>query len=322
MSDNSEHVRNFILNRLKEEYNDLTEFSFCDDEESISEDIDKMSALYDKINVKCKDYTYDYTNAMANMKKNRYANILASDATRYKLPNDVYINADVFSDGKYILSQGPMNCAMVDFLQMVWDNNTGMILCLTSQVENGIHKYDPYFVDSQIMVCGHFRVWVNMKQNNGSINIRTLMLEKFDYETTYDVQGCVCVEKMQTLVRNITHIEYTEWSDNKKPNDIQVIWEMYACTRKYKHVHYDKIIIHCSAGVGRSGTVLVIFELLDKVQKILDSMNPCLCYRFDIPKRIIKLRKIRQNLVNSVEQLEVCYLATIEGIKKMLNITY
>lgn len=55
------------------------------------------------------------------------------------------------------------------------------------------------------------------------------------------------------------------------------------------------IIIHCNAGIGRSGTITVIFEFLDYIRNIITDVSPCLIYGLDIPSLIINLRKFQKS---------------------------
>lgn len=192
-----------------------------------------------------------------NTNKNRYNNILTIEETRVRLKNlkNDYINANYidFNDKKFISTQAPLPYTFRDFWKMVWDQESTFILMLSNFKENGKTKVDKYWLDTSV----DHKFYTNETLDNSEINI-TIELIK-EEETEIGILRTFILSYNKKL-RNIYHFQYTKWSDHQEPSDSEHINKLIEYMEKYSTT---VPIIHCSAGVGRSGTFIACNILKD-----------------------------------------------------------
>lgn len=266
-------------------------------------------------------YSYDVAQLPCNEYRNRYSNILAHDHTRFKCNKIPYINANVIND-KYILTQGPLLDHLSDFWTMVFESNSKIILCLTNEMERNKSKFDLYYHDDEEKKFGHFRVKVESKKVNGNIVVRNLMVKLVRYQEDGSDDE-VTQDKEEILeTRPIVQIHYMGWTDFKPPSDMDEFLTIFDIVDQISPASKDvPLIVHCSAGVGRSGTWCVVHQVIEYAKDLLAGRSNNL---FDgliegpiLPQLILELRKSRAGLVQSTDQLEFCYQAIIRIFQKL-----
>uniref|UniRef100_A0A8C2FKS0 protein-tyrosine-phosphatase n=1 Tax=Cyprinus carpio TaxID=7962 RepID=A0A8C2FKS0_CYPCA len=242
-----------------------------------------------------------------NKSKNRYKNILPFDDTRVVLqnadPNVVgsdYINAnyvinklmDINYQKVYIACQGCLATTVNDFWQMVWQEGTRVIVMTTREVEKGRNKCVPYWptTEGESKEVGRYVV--------------TLLSEKdaADYKkTVFSIP----------LSRTITHYQYLSWPDHGVPQEPGGVLSFLEQVNRKQHAlsSAGPMVIHCSAGIGRTGTIVVIDMLIDNIDaKGLDS-------DIDIQKCIQMVREQRSGMVQTEAQYKFIYLAVLQYIE-------
>uniref|UniRef100_A0A8C9L7V3 Tyrosine-protein phosphatase non-receptor type 13 n=1 Tax=Pavo cristatus TaxID=9049 RepID=A0A8C9L7V3_PAVCR len=228
--------------------------------------------------------------AKENRRKNRYKNILPYDATRVPLGSEGgYINASFIrmpvgnEEFVYIACQGPLPTTVADFWQMVWEQNCTVIAMMTQEVEGEKIKCQRYWPDvlhKTTMITDRLRLaLVRFQQLKGFI-IRVLELEE-----------------IQTgEVRHISHLNFTAWPDHDTPSQPDDLLTFISYMR---HVHRSgPIVTHCSAGIGRSGTLICIDVVLGLISRDLD---------FDISDLVRTMRLQRHGMVQTEDQYIFCY---------------
>uniref|UniRef100_A0A8C1RQY3 Protein tyrosine phosphatase non-receptor type 13 n=1 Tax=Cyprinus carpio TaxID=7962 RepID=A0A8C1RQY3_CYPCA len=222
-----------------------------------------------------------------NKKKNRYKNIVPFDTTRVMLGQDGgYINANFIKmpvkdeNFLYIACQGPLPTTLGDFWQMVWEQKSNVIAMMTQEVEGGKVKCQRYWPDtprSPEMVDDRLQITLVKDQHLDNFVIRLIEVK--------DIQ-----------VRDITHLNYTGWPDHGTPTQPEQLLTFISYMR---HIHQSgPIITHCSAGIGRSGTLICIDVVLGLISKDAD---------FDISDVVRTMRLQRQGMVQTEEQYIFCY---------------
>uniref|UniRef100_A0AAY4EZ05 Tyrosine-protein phosphatase non-receptor type 20 n=1 Tax=Denticeps clupeoides TaxID=299321 RepID=A0AAY4EZ05_9TELE len=225
-----------------------------------------------------------------NKKKNRYKNIVPFDTTRVILGIDGgYINAnfikmpvkdEVF---KYIACQGPLPTTLGDFWQMVWEQKSNVIAMMTQEVEGGKVKCQRYWPDrprTAEMVDNRLQITLVKDQHLDNFVIR--LIEVKDIQTNE--------------IQRVTHLNYTGWPDHGTPTQPEQLLTFISYMR---HIHQSgPIITHCSAGIGRSGTLICIDVVLGLISKDAD---------FDISDVVRTMRLQRQGMVQTEEQYIFCY---------------
>ncbi len=313
MSDNRLFIKK-TLRDLKSEYQNLIS------NRDINNDPTKLIEVYNDLENKSKNIKYDYTTAQAirNKPRNRYFNVLPDEKTRFTSENLPYINANLI-ENKYILTQGPMRTYIKEFWIMVWESNAETIVCLANQIENSKKKFDPYYNDDKEQNYYDFNIQVQSVEKDTVHNVllRKIQVTKTIYAFEPKNNNSLEVEIVEAgkEVRMINQIHYIGWPDNGMPSAAADILHILSLISKNTS---QPIIVHCSAGIGRSGTLVVIKEILDQVESILNSGSDA-NFKIDIPGLIFKLRNYRQGLVQNVCQLAFCYSAVITGIKKLLE---
>ncbi|XP_014671062.1 PREDICTED: tyrosine-protein phosphatase 10D-like [Priapulus caudatus] len=224
-----------------------------------------------------------------NRGKNRFTNILPYDHSRVKLiPVDDedgsdYINANYMpgfnSPREYIVTQGPLPSTRDDFWRMVWEQNTRSIVMLTRCIEKGREKCDHYWpIDSE-------------QTYYGEIQVAVLNESKYPYWTISEFKVTLDMES-----RVVRHFHFTAWPDFGVPEHTQTLIKFVRAMRDRAQYSPHPIIAHCSAGVGRSGTFIVIDRLIQLIKQS-DTV--------DIFGNVYEMRKERVWMVQT-EQQYIC----------------
>ncbi|XP_036886542.1 tyrosine-protein phosphatase non-receptor type 13 isoform X6 [Sturnira hondurensis] len=225
-----------------------------------------------------------------NRRKNRYKNILPYDATRVPLGDEGgYINASFIKMpvGKeefvYIACQGPLPTTVGDFWQMIWEQKSTVIAMMTQEVEGEkikCQRYWPNVLGRTTMVNGRLRLALVKMQLLKGFVVRAMTLE--------DIQT--------GEMRHISHLNFTAWPDHDTPSQPDDLLTFISYMR---HIHSSgPIITHCSAGIGRSGTLICIDVVLGLISQDLE---------FDISDLVRCMRLQRHGMVQTQDQYIFCY---------------
>ncbi|XP_030847671.1 receptor-type tyrosine-protein phosphatase alpha [Strongylocentrotus purpuratus] len=234
-----------------------------------------------------------------NLKKNRYKNILPYDSARVKLeviddiPHSDYFNASYIpsfdNEKAYIASQGPNAASMDDFWRMVWQENVTTIAMVTKLQEGDKIKCRQYWPNKQgdSVKFGNFKVELeSLEACTGGVK-RKMTMRKGD--------DC----------RTVTQFHFTEWPDKGVPKHtsslLKFIKEVKADHGQYTH----PLIIHCSAGVGRTGVVISIDSVVAHAKKTR---------MVDVFNFVTNIRRKRPYMVQTKEQYAFIYGAVLEDL--------
>ncbi|XP_062858967.1 receptor-type tyrosine-protein phosphatase epsilon isoform X2 [Trichomycterus rosablanca] len=254
---------------------------------------------YNSLPVGTPQGTYDEANKDENKDKNRYPNILPYDHSRVVLtqvdgiPHSDYINAsyiDGFKDkNKFIAAQGPKQETVADFWRMVWEQKSATIVMLTNLKERKEDKCYQYWPDKGCWTYGNVRVAVE--------DITVLV----DYTIRkFCVQYASDGSKTPRLV---TQLHFTSWPDFGVPFSPIGMLKFLKKVKQVNPSYGGPIVVHCSAGVGRTGTFIVIdamIDMMDTEQKV------------DIFAFVSKIREQRSQLVQTDMQYSFIYQALLE----------
>ncbi|XP_050528950.1 tyrosine-protein phosphatase 10D-like isoform X1 [Daktulosphaira vitifoliae] len=214
-----------------------------------------------------------------NRPKNRFTNILPYDHSRFKLqPVDDeegsdYINANYVpghnSVREFIVTQGPLHSTRDDFWRMCWESGTRSIVMLTRCVEKGREKCDHYWpYDTQPTYYGG--------GDGGDGGICVTLLNDTHYADYVITEFMVCRNDQKRVIR---HFHFTTWPDFGVPSPPQTLCRFVRAFRdringgsagmnpsEQSSQHRWPVIVHCSAGVGRSGTFIALDRVLQSIQ--------------------------------------------------------
>ncbi|XP_014678310.1 PREDICTED: tyrosine-protein phosphatase non-receptor type 2-like isoform X2 [Priapulus caudatus] len=248
-----------------------------------------------------------------NRDKNRYCNISPYDHSRIRLKagdND-YINASLVEvpiiGRKYILSQGPLSNTAGDFWQMVWEQDCKAIVMLNSVIEKGMPKCHQY--------------WPVGTANGGEDTV-TFEKNGFAVEFLQAAGQDTFISRMLQLTnlntnesREVRHFQYTVWPDFGVPKCPTTFLEFLDAVKKSGALapHAAPPVIHCSAGIGRSGTFCLVHTCITMTE------NAVTADVLRVQKVLLSLRKYRMGLIQTPDQLRFSYVAILEGLKALVG---
>ncbi|XP_009955762.1 PREDICTED: receptor-type tyrosine-protein phosphatase mu-like, partial [Leptosomus discolor] len=242
-------------------------------------------------------YPCDAGKELCNQGKNRYKSIIPYDHCRVVLqPSDTgngYINASYVDSYRsprfFIAAQGPLSETMMDFWQMVWQEKTSVIVMLTGLVEQNKTKCEQYWPEQE-QVYGDFTVTLNHTRTTTGLVTRIFCLKK---------AGCA-------LPRVVEQFHYLLWPDHGVPrNPAQLLCLVEVVNKRGLEAPAGPVLVHCSAGIGRTGTFIALDFLL-KMAKAEGKVDVFHCVQ--------RLREQRVSMVQTKEQYTFLYEALLEGL--------
>lgn len=213
------------------------------------------------------DYTGPFCHEDLSRGKNRYSNILSNASTTFSLrwSNDSidrgktsYINANSVvnpftqNGTTFLCTQGCTQDTMEDFWHMVFQSDARTIIMLTKDVENGREK------------CSRYYPSLDVKESNFRIGIYEIQRTDIDLatkNTPWVVTYLTLVNRKTSEKRQVTHIQYLDWKDQSVPSR-DSMYQFLHFVEPFLHPN-ESTIVHCSAGVGRTGCFCALYFLME-----------------------------------------------------------
>ncbi|KAJ2949746.1 hypothetical protein O0L34_g15679 [Tuta absoluta] len=271
---------------------------------------------YEEIRARPPAGTFHHARLPSNLAKNRYTDVLCYDHTRVVLsqtdpddPTSDYINANYVDGYKqknaYICTQGPLPKTFGDFWRMVWEQNTLVIVMTTRAVERGRVK------------CGQY--WPNTVKSRAVHGGFAITTEAIETEDDYTITHLLLTDLRTEQSRRVWHGQYTRWPDYGVPGGGRAtpVLRFLALVRRAQahqlldlgdawagHSKGPPIVVHCSAGIGRTGTFLT----LDISANRLAASGAV-----DVRGAVVRVREQRAHSIQTPDQYVFCHLAVLES---------
>ncbi|CAJ0928866.1 unnamed protein product, partial [Mesorhabditis belari] len=256
-------------------------------------------------------YDYIFEAFTKNKDKNRFPDVVCLDGTRVVLKCDYgnyiaadgdYVNANWIElehvDRKYIAAQGPLPNTIEDFWRMVFQEGVSSIVMMCKFIENGQPKCAEYWPMKQGDYKNYGKMFINNKKEEKGGG------EKFD---TYTLEvlpdGC-----SNSIIVKLIHC--TSWPDHGVPTSGRMILRML---KLVKDAPPGPVIVHCSAGIGRTGTILEIETIISRLFKGIQTSAK------DV---FIELRNSRASCIQTQAQYLFIYTTVLDYIKAKVPSKY
>uniref|UniRef100_A0A8C3VD68 Tyrosine-protein phosphatase non-receptor type 9 n=1 Tax=Catharus ustulatus TaxID=91951 RepID=A0A8C3VD68_CATUS len=251
-----------------------------------------------------------------NQDKNRYGDVPCLDQTRVKLAKPYsrpeltdYINAS-FMDGykqrnAYIGTQGPLENTYGDFWRMVWEQNVLVIVMTTRLEEGGRRKCGQYWpLEKDFQVCF------------GALTITNLGVENLNHYKKTILE----IHSSEVERRLVSHFQYLSWPDYGVPSSAATLIDFLGAVKQQQRVAVSAlgprfkghpggppVVVHCSAGIGRTGTFCALDICLSQLQDV-GTLN--------IYQTVLRMRTQRAFSIQTPEQYYFCYSAVLEHAQR------
>ncbi|XP_035383962.1 receptor-type tyrosine-protein phosphatase S isoform X2 [Electrophorus electricus] len=258
----------------------------------------RLSQEYESIDPG-QQFTWEHSNLEVNKPKNRYANVIVYDHTRVILvPVDGimgsdYINAN-YIDGyrkqnAYIATQGPLPETFGDFWRMVWEQRAASVVMMTKLEEKSRIKCDQYWPSRGTETYGLVQVTVLDTMELATFCVRTFSLHK---------SGC-------NERREVRQFQFTAWPDHGVPEYPTPFLAFLRRVKACNPPDAGPVIVHCSAGVGRTGCFIVIDAMLERIRHE---------HTVDVYGHVTLMRAQRNYMVQTEDQYGFIHEALLEAV--------
>ncbi|XP_074846074.1 tyrosine-protein phosphatase non-receptor type 14 isoform X2 [Carettochelys insculpta] len=270
---------------------------------------------YEQIPKKKTDGIFTTAALPENTERNRIREVVPYEENRVELVptkenNTGYINASHIKvtvageEWHYIATQGPLPHTCHDFWQMVWEQGVNVIAMVTAEEEGGrskSHRYWPKLGSKHSSATyGKFKVTTKFRTDSGC------------YATT----GLKVKHLLSGQEKTVWHLQYTDWPDHGCPEEVQGFLsylEEIQSVRRHTNSVLDAsnscnppIVVHCSAGVGRTG-VVILSELMISCLEHNEQM--------DVPVMLRHLREQRMFMIQTIAQYKFVYRVLIQFLQ-------
>ncbi|XP_035311296.1 receptor-type tyrosine-protein phosphatase S isoform X1 [Cricetulus griseus] len=258
----------------------------------------KLSQEYESIDPG-QQFTWEHSNLEANKPKNRYANVIAYDHSRVILQplegimGSDYINAN-YVDGyrrqnAYIATQGPLPETFGDFWRMVWEQRSATVVMMTRLEEKSRIKCDQYWPNRGTETYGFIQVTLLDTMELATFCVRTFSLHK----------------NGSSEKREVRHFQFTAWPDHGVPEYPTPFLAFLRRVKTCNPPDAGPVVVHCSAGVGRTGCFIVIDAMLERIKTEKT---------VDVYGHVTLMRSQRNYMVQTEDQYSFIHEALLEAV--------
>ncbi|KHN79045.1 Receptor-type tyrosine-protein phosphatase N2, partial [Toxocara canis] len=243
-----------------------------------------------------------------NKEKNRNPNCLPYDDTLISVQSSVsdvtsstYINASAIHDSDprqpaYIATQSPLPNTTADFWQMIWEQGAVLIVNLTDEEDNREHRCTCYWPESGSQLHGVFEIH---------------LVSEHIWSEDYLVRSFYLKNLRTNETRTITQFHYLTWPYQGVPSSTKALLEFRRKVNKSYRGRAAPIVVHCTDGVGRTGTYCLLDIVLNRIAKGVKELN--------IAGSFEHLRDQRRGMVETGEQFKLVFSCLAEEVTAMVK---
>ena len=273
-------------------------------------------------------YSVSIATSAVGQARNRYSNIIPFNYNRLRLEDttlmeidpsrgDDYINASMIQaplniPRQYIASQGPIQSTLVDFWRMIIEQDTRLIVALSPEFENGMEKcarYWPLYNEPPLLLKG--------KQ----LQVQLTTTEPAQRDEKADclirrIHATFMNQDQQVLKKTtVTQLQFLGWADFSVPDDTHPVIALSHLADQLQPKNAGPMVVHCSAGCGRTGTFCVVNSGIHYFRMMQEST----LQEDDLDKNDLVFtltdayRRQRTTMVQAVSQYYFCYRALLEA---------
>ncbi|XP_028330190.1 receptor-type tyrosine-protein phosphatase delta isoform X35 [Gouania willdenowi] len=258
----------------------------------------KFSQEYESVDPG-QQFTWEHSNLEVNKPKNRYANVIAYDHSRVLLsaidgiPGSDYINAN-YIDGyrkqnAYIATQGSLPETFGEFWRMIWEQRSAIIVMMTKLEERSRVKCDQY--------------WPTRGTDTYGL-IQVTLLDTVEL-ATYCVRTFALFKNGSSEKREVRQFQFTAWPDHGVPEHPTPFLAFLRRVKACNPPDAGPMVVHCSAGVGRTGCFIVIDAMLERIKHEKTA---------DIYGHVTLMRAQRNYMVQTEDQYVFIHDALLEAV--------
>nr|XP_015201055.1 PREDICTED: receptor-type tyrosine-protein phosphatase delta isoform X31 [Lepisosteus oculatus] len=266
----------------------------------------KFSQEYESIDPG-QQFTWEHSNLEVNKPKNRYANVIAYDHSRVLLsaiegiPGSDYINAN-YIDGyrkqnAYIATQGSLPETFGDFWRMIWEQRSANIVMMTKLEERS--RMPSYFFSK--VKCDQY--WPTRGTETYGL-IQVTLLDTVEL-ATYCVRTFALYKNGSSEKREVRQFQFTAWPDHGVPEHPTPFLAFLRRVKACNPPDAGPMVVHCSAGVGRTGCFIVIDAMLERIKHEKT---------VDIYGHVTLMRSQRNYMVQTEDQYIFIHDALLEAV--------
>ncbi|XP_057354661.1 receptor-type tyrosine-protein phosphatase delta isoform X17 [Manis pentadactyla] len=258
----------------------------------------KFSQEYESVDPG-QQFTWEHSNLEVNKPKNRYANVIAYDHSRVLLsaiegiPGSDYVNAN-YIDGyrkqnAYIATQGALPETFGDFWRMIWEQRSATVVMMTKLEERSRVKCDQY--------------WPSRGTETHGL-VQVTLLDTVDL-ATYCVRTFALYKNGSSEKREVRQFQFTAWPDHGVPEHPTPFLAFLRRVKTCNPPDAGPMVVHCSAGVGRTGCFIVIDAMLERIKHEKT---------VDIYGHVTLMRAQRNYMVQTEDQYIFIHDALLEAV--------
>eukprot|EP00054_Salpingoeca_dolichothecata_P019738 m.123015 g.123015 ORF g.123015 m.123015 type:complete len:1312 (-) comp23370_c0_seq1:161-4096(-) len=249
------------------------------------------------------DQTFDASRKHRSL--NRYSNVNAYDATRAVITPSPHVNNTDYINGnyvtgynkpkEYIATQGPITPTFNSFWALVWEHDSNLIVMVTNEIEKGRRKCDRYWPSE-----------LNKSKTYGEYEVTLLKETTEENFIRRDFTLSLCSGDSRT----VRHVQYTKWPDHGQPETTNEMIDFRREVRSLVDPAAGPIVIHCSAGVGRTGTFIAI----DRLMHALDEQKD-----LNVLEVVKDMRRCRMMMVQAPVQYHFVHHALLDVVRARIQ---